>query len=181
MGKPYYMAGMPKHQKVGKIADYILPLGVIGILGFLAYKFLGVAGNSATTQNNAAIDQTTASTAAADVKQSQEKGVPQTLSDSTLAGLANSIELAINSGSDPLTVENYVVQVQTDTDWFRLVQLYGTRKFNSGGVFSSCALSAGLWGCDSYDLQSSLRAFLPADKISNINTYFSDQGINAQL
>lgn len=172
---------MPAPQKIGAASDYIIPLGVVGILGFLAYKFFGNGGASSTSQNNAAIDQTTAASAAADVKQSQEKGVPQTLSDSTLAGLANSIELAINSDSDPLTVENYVVQVQTDTDWYRLVQLYGTRKFNSGGAFSSCALSAGLWGCDSYDLQSSLRAFLPADKISNINTYFSDQGINAQL
>jgi hypothetical protein len=88
-----------------------------------------------------------------------------------------------NGGGPPVDsgtasqVDQIVTQVNNATDWYRLIQIFGTKKYNSGGAFTTCALT-GL-GCDSYDLVSLLRLAMPASNLANINTYFSEQNIPA--
>lgn len=174
--------------KVGK--PDLMSLLTIGALvggGYLLYKYFLSGNATGTGQNNAAIDQNSAATAATDIANSQSKGITQSLPDSELNGYADSIfQLIGNAGGDPVIdtgtasqVDNIVTQVNNDTDWFRLVQLFGTKKFNSGGAFSTCAL-VGL-GCDSYDLPGLLRLTMPSGNLSSINSYFSDMGMSVNI
>lgn len=165
-------------RKIGAASDWVLPIGVLAIGGYLVYKFVG-SGATGTAQNNANINANTAATAASDLSASQAAGVAQTVSDSTLNGYADTLYQLLGNGGDPAQIDQVVTMVNNATDWYRLVQLFGTKQFNSGGSFSTCAL-LGL-GCDSWDLLSALRNVLPAQNLANINTYFSDQGINVVL
>lgn len=161
---------------------WILPLGILAAGGFLIWKFFG-SGSSAGSQNNAAIDASTAATAASDLAASQAAGVQQSLPDSTLNTMSDTLyQLIGNYTGDYSSIDNVVTQVQNNTDWYRLLQIFGTKKFNSSGSsFNSCALTGGLFGCDSWDLGSALKNTLPAEAIANINTYFSDQGMSITL
>lgn len=174
-------------KKIGAdLGSYILPLGLLGVGGFLLYKFFANGAGTGTSQNNAAIDQNTAAAAAADLAKSQQAGIAQTISDSNLNGYATALYQLLGSGGGPpiddstaYQIDNIVTQVNNATDWYRLVQLFGTKKYNSGGTWSACGLT-GL-GCDSYDLPSALRIAMPAASLSNINTFFSDQNIPVRL
>lgn len=168
-------------KKVGS-TDYgwILPVGVIGILGYLAYTYFGGNGSITDTgSNNSSIDTNSAATAAADLAKTQADGVTQILSDSTLNGIATTLFQLLGNDGDQSTIVNNVIQVNNAADWYRLVQLFGTKKFNSGGSFNSCAL-IGI-GCDSYDLPGALRLVLDAQHLQDINSYFVDQGIGTTI
>ncbi len=179
---------MVKKSAVGKIdmGNLITIAAVLGG-GYLLYKYVLSGSQTGTGQNNAAIDQNTAASAAKDLAAAAAKGIKQQLPDTELNGYADSIfQLIGNAGGDPLIdsgtaaqVDNIVTQVNNDADWYRLVQLFGTKKFNSGGAFSACAL-LGL-SCDSYDLPGLLHLTMPAANLSNINSYFSDQGMSVNL
>lgn len=165
----------------------LVTLAAVGIGGYLVWKYVLNGSGNGTSQNNAAIDQNTAASAASDLAKSLAKGIQQQLSDTELNGYADSIfQLIGNAGGSPIidagtaaSVDNIVTQVNNDTDWFKLVQLFGTKKYNSGGSMSSCAL-LGL-GCDSYDLPGLLRLTMPAQNLQNINSYFSDQGMSVNI
>lgn len=170
---------MRRRRVSGSDYGWILPLGVIAVGGYLVYQFMNSSSlTTGTSANNATTDANTASTVANDLAASQAAGVQQTISDSTLSGYADTLFQLLGNGGDPGTIAQTVDQVNNMTDWLRLVQLFGTRQFATSS-FSTCAL-LGL-GCQSYDLQSALRAVLPASEIANINTYFSDQGIQVVL
>jgi hypothetical protein len=174
--------GRMAKRKIGAVSDYIVPLALVAGGGYLIWKYLlsGSAGiNSATSSNNSTSTANTASTAASDLAASQSKGVTQTIADSTISGYADSLFQLLANDGDPSSIVQIVTQVNNATDWYRLVQLFGTRQFNTGSQFSACAL-LGL-ACDSLDLSSALRATLPASYVSNINTYFSEQGINVVI
>lgn len=176
-----------KSKVAGMDLGNLLTIAVVTVGGYLVWKYVINGSGNGTSQNNAAIDTNTAAAAASDLAASKAKGIQQQLSDTELNGYADSIfQLIGNAGGDPVidggtaaAVDNIVTQVNNDTDWFKLVQLFGTKKFNSGGSVSSCAL-LGL-GCDSYDLPGLLRLTLPAANLSNINSYFSDQGMSVNL
>lgn len=166
----------------------LLTIAVVGVGGYLVWKYvINGSGGNGTSQNNSDIDKNTLDAAANDLAKSKAKGIQQELPDTELNGYADSIfQLIGNAGGDPVidsgtaaAVDNIVTQVNNDTDWFRLVQLFGTKKYNSGGSMSSCAL-LGL-GCDSYDLPGLLHLTMPAANLSNINSYFSDQGMSVNL
>lgn len=162
----------------------ILPIGILGIGGVLLYKLFANGGGTATGQNNTAIDASTAAAASADLAKSKQAGVAQITPDTTLNAYSDQLYQLLGNGGGPpvddntaIQVDQIVTQVNNATDWYRLVQIFGTKKYNSGGPLSACALT-GL-GCDSYDLISLLRISLPAINLANINTYFSGQNIPA--
>ncbi len=74
-----------------------------------------------------------------------------------------------------------IANVQNDADWYRLVQLFGTKQFNSGSWLSACALSGGLLGCDSYDLVAAIRSALSPQQIQVINNYFLYRSMLAKI
>jgi hypothetical protein len=160
-----------------------LTVGLIGGLAYLSYQFF--TGNSSlspgagTTANNSAITTSTASTSQAAVTASTAAGIKQTIPDSTLNGYVTAITNTITpADSFPLdentsqTVQNIVCQVNTKTDWYRLVQLFGTKNYNGGGSQSLCSWFA--IDCQQADLPGLLKVALQPDVLSNINTYFAD-------
>lgn len=173
-------------KRVNGDAGAVLTVGILAIGGFLLYKFFGSGGGTGTGQNNADIDKNTGDSTAKDLAASLAAGIQQQVPDSTLNGYADSLyQLLGNGGGPPVDsgtaaqVDGIVTQVNNSTDWFRLLQLFGTKKYNSGGAFSACGLTG--FGCDSYDLVSLLRLTMPAQNLANINSYFSDQGINVYI
>lgn len=164
-----------KTKRVGDTTTNLILLAALGVGGYLIFKnFLGGI-ETGTSSNNAAIDQNTQSTVANDQAAAAAQGIKQTLSDSTLNTMANSIFYAVGNGDDPSGIVSTVSQVNNYADWLRLVQLYGTRKLNTGSWYSPCALTGLL--CDSVDLGTTLKQGLPPQYLSNLDSYFSDQGI----
>lgn len=171
---------MPVYSRRTKVSGnnygWIIPVAVVAIGGYLAYTYLGSGSDQGA--NNSSIDTNTADTAASSLQAAQAAGQTQTVSDSVLNGYATTLFQLIGNGGDHSTIINTVDQVNNEVDWYRLVQLFGTKKFAST-TWGTCSLFG--FGCDSYDLPSALKMTLTDSEISNLNTYFSDQGMNVQL
>jgi hypothetical protein len=145
---------------------------------------LGSAFSTGISDNNATATTNTGATAGSDLALALAAGGKQTVSDSQLSSLANTLYntmSVMNSGystPDPGPLIEAVETVQTNVDWLRLVQLFGARSFNTGGMFSLCSWVA--LGCTNLDLGSALKMAL-GDNVTSLNTYFSNSGINVQI
>jgi hypothetical protein len=178
------------NRRVSGTADtmnFIL-IGAAIVGAYFLFKKLGSGTLTAGGQNNAGINSSSASTSASDLASAQAKGISQTIPDTTLNGYATTLYQLLGNAADvPMSDTDFgniytmIANVQNDADWYRLVQLFGTKQFNSGGWLTSCALSGGLLGCDSYDLVAALRAALSATQVSVINNYFLYRQMSAQI
>jgi hypothetical protein len=163
-----------------KWEDLILPAVIIGAGYFLITKL----GGAFTTNISAANDQAaanTTSTVANDLLLAKSSGIAQTLPDSVLSTLANTLYQQLGtslSPDDPGAVIMSIEQLQTTTDWLRLSQLFGTKSFNTQGAFSLCSWTG--MSCTSLDLGSAIKLAM-GDNIAAVNAYFANTGINVQL
>jgi hypothetical protein len=173
--------GGKKIGDIGGTINTVVMLAVLGGAGYLAYKLLngGLTPGTGTTANNNAITATSATTAAAATAASTAAGVKQTVPDSTLNGYVTAITNIITpSTTFPLDedtsqqVQNIVISVNTKTDWYRLVQLFGTKNYNAGGSGSLCGWFA--IDCQQADLPGLLKVALQPDVISAIDSYFAN-------
>lgn len=167
--------------------NFIL-IGAAIVGAYLLFKKIGSGTLTAGGQNNAGINSASATSSANDLANANAKGIIQTIPDTTLNGYATTLyQLLGNSGSTPMSDSDFtnfytmIANVQNDADWYRLVQLFGTKQFNSGSWLSACALSGGLVGCDSYDLVAAIRAALGAQQIIVLNNYFSYRQMSARI
>jgi len=157
----------------------VVTLGALGIGGYFLYQFLkGSTPGAGITANNNSITTASASTAASSLAAAQAQGIAQSIDDTTLNGYATAIANIITPISSfpvdadtAMQVQNIVTQMNTSADWFRLVQLFGTKNYNAGGSQSLCSWFA--IGCNSADLPGMLKATLPASTINTINSYFA--------
>lgn len=170
--------------------DWVMPvvtIGGLGIVGYLAYTFLkGSTPGAGTTANNAAVNTNSANAAASSLAAAQAAGITQQLPDATLNGFATSLTNLITTqdtfpvdAATAMQIQNIVLNVDTSVDWYRLVQLFGTKKYNAGGNWSVCNW-VGAW-CQDADLPSLLRIALPASNLSTINSYFADTFSDATI
>lgn len=180
------LSGKRKKESVGAFdfdwTKLILPAVLVGG-GYWIYTKIK-PGPTGTTSNNAITDSNTANAADEAVKKAQAAGIVQTLDDNTINSLANTLyqQLAPISDQDPVdqtAVRNNVIRVNTQLDWSKLVQSFGSRKFNTGGAFSICSWT-GLQ-CTSLDLGAALKLALDTSHISDINTFFAGQNIPVVL
>lgn len=172
------MAYYTKKRAVGKfsVSDLIVPAVVLAG----AYYIFTQLGDNGTSQNNTTVDKNTADTAAAALAAAKAAGSQQTVSDTTLNSLANSLyQEMVQDPVDQAQVFENLIQVNTQTDWQRLVQLFGTRKANTASWYSTCALTG--YSCDSVDLGTFIKFALDDQHRSEVNSFFSMQGINAQV
>lgn len=170
--------------KVGGDYDWVGPvimLAALGGAGYFLYTFISKASpTSGTAANNAAVNTNSAATAASSLAAAQAAGVAQTIDDTTLNGYATTLtNLLIQSNQGwPLPadaqaqVQNVVLNVNTSADWFRLVQLFGTKSYNAGSSYSLC----GMFGiaCQTADLPSLIRLAVAPAVLSTINSFFAD-------
>lgn len=180
MTKDLTCAFRQRPARVGGDYGWVGPIAILaglGIGGYLLYNFLS-GNDSGTAQNNASIDANSASTAQQSLQTAQNAGIQQTIDDTTLNGYATAITNLITTQntfpvdySTALQIQNIVLACNTITDWYRLVQLFGTKKYNAGGSQSLCSWFA--INCQSADLPGLLKAALPADQLNTIGNYFS--------
>lgn len=164
--------------------DWVMPVVMLGALGVGGYFLMQMLKTSTPgagiTANNNAITTTSASTAASSLATAQAAGIAQTINDTTLNGYATTIANTITpivsfpvDSDTAMTIQNIVTQMNTSADWFRLVQLFGTKNYNAGGSQSLCSWFA--IGCNSADLPGMLKATLPQSTVNTINSYFATQ------
>jgi hypothetical protein len=188
--------GKKKSRSVGKVEDWLpkllVPAAIIGG-GYLLYKKISSSTTTGTSANNTITDTNTAATAAADVAKAQATAAAsgtaaQTLSDSTINTLADTLnqqlQQIISFNNTPtsdqmMAIRNNVISVNTATDWYKLVQVFGSRKFNTGGSQSLCSWFA--INCDSLDLGTALKMALDQSNLSIIDSFFAGQSIPVVL
>lgn len=169
----------PGRQGIGKFdaTDLIVPAIVLGGAYYLITQVLGDGG---TTSNNNAIDQNTAATVAADLAAAQAAGQTQTVSDSTLSSYADTLyQLMVSDPINQAAILGIMISVNNQVDFSRLEQLFGTRKANTGPWYSACALTS--YQCDSVNLGTFLAVALDSTHRSEINSFYSMQGINSRI
>lgn len=173
-----------KRKAIAGGADYILPIGVLGLLGFLAYKFFGSGGPTGTGANNdqlaasnkAAVDQSLANQAAA--------GEKQTISDAAAQAAASEIWGYYSGGTSTADqVEQALMVPNNLTDLLLIEKYFGVKKMNTGGSMNLCALVD--VDCGSVDLASYVKAVFNdaghPEYLESVNSFYTMQGINYQF
>lgn len=161
------------------IGDVIIPLGVVGILAAIAYKYFGPTPGAVTSNTNNAQNTANTQTTADAAYKASSAVVPQSMSDTQLSSIATQISNSfMDGGSDTGTIIDQLSLVNNITDLYRLMQLFGT-KANAPGMLSACYYLN--INCQALDLASFVRAQLTADELAEVNQNFSGNGINYQF
>jgi hypothetical protein len=179
---------MPRGSVSGA-ADFILPVGILGIGVFVLYKMglFGGSGNSTSpllsnsVANNTAVANT-ATTAQAAYAASAAT-VPQSLSDTELNTIVQNItsdvqqDAALGSGTQYTDdIVNQMSELNNITDLYRLMVLFGTQAANTGSWVSLCSTFG--FNCSQLDLGSYLKVVLSASQLAEVNQDLSGNGIN---
>jgi zona occludens toxin (predicted ATPase) len=175
-------------RKIGSDYGWILPLGVVALLGGVAYvlyqKFGGPSGAAANdkTINTANSDAAAASTAAA-----AAAGITPTMNANQAANIANQVYttgVAASGPSDLSTIINNIDQVNNIADLNLVISAFGTKSIPSGNITSwtNMCLSLGI-NCTSVGLADFVRVVFAAydptgQYLETLNGYMSAQGIN---
>lgn len=164
-------------KKISGTADFIIPLGVLALLGYGLYK-LGVFGNSGGGAGN---PDATASAGAQSLTALAAQGQKPSLTTSQLEQMANSIyEFLLESPPDQDSVVEQVEFVNNTADVVSLVNQFGNRKAQSlSSVVSDCYI-IGL-NCPQYTMGGLMHAVMDDDHIAEINQFFVDNGINYSI
>lgn len=105
----------------------------------------------------------------------QEKKQPASYPDSIYTELANALYYL---GTDPDSddVISIFKEMKNTTDLFKLEAAFGTRKYNTGGWFTLCAILS--TNCDRLTMSAAMRLILPGTAVTTINNYFRANQIN---
>jgi hypothetical protein len=167
-------------KKVGSAADYIIPIGMVGVLGFIAWKFFGSGGGaSSASANNQSVAAGVQASTAATAQQQAAAGETAHMSAVQQQGIASQL-YAIMSQSSPdlLQVQQLLIQPATLTDLNAIIMYFGTKQVGSSG-FNDCSL-LGL-NCSALDLPGGVTLTFSGDNmdyLGGVNSYYSAQGIN---
>jgi hypothetical protein len=170
------------HRKVSGAADYIIPIGIVGIAAFALYKFgLFSGGGSGTGGNNAAQSGNVATAAQQAFTQSSTT-IPQSIPDTQLNSM---IGIMLNDASENTSIfsgssyqEDIVNQVSllnNITDLYRLISLWGTRAVPTSQFTLCNTLDL---DCSTLDFGTFLKVTLTADQLSEVNNDLAGNGIN---
>lgn len=173
---------MSCHKISGGAADYIIPLGIIGILGFVAYKMGLFSGTATGTGQQSAAQSANVAAANQLAYQKSAAITPQSLSDTQINSLIGVMmsdaeeNTSIFSGStyqqDIITQMGQLVNI---TDLYRLIMLWGTRDV-AGASGSVCDLLD--IDCTTVDFGTFIHATLSTDQLSQLNQLMQSNGIN---
>jgi hypothetical protein len=170
-------------KKMSGVVDYIIPLGVVGVGVFVAYKMglFTTGGPTASGQTNANAAANTASTAAAAYAASAAT-TPQSLTDSQLNTMVNTIMADYNSNQNIFSGTQYTDDIVTQmsnlgniTDLYRLMVLFGTQPVST--AYISLCSEFGV-DCQQLDLGGFLHVVLTAAQLATVNQDLSGNGIN---
>ncbi len=163
-----------RKKRISGTSDYILPIGILVGAYFILTKTGLFGGDNGS--NNEEIDKTTSDATASDLQKEQAAGGFQTVSDTQLANAAAAIYTAgISDTIDQDAIKWSIIQVNTNMDLLKLIQLFGTKKI-AANAWSTCSLLG--FNCQAVNLGAFVKVVLDNDHINDINNYLSAQGIN---
>jgi hypothetical protein len=176
-------------RKIGGTADYIIPLGVVGLGVFALYKF-GLIGGSgtaaapgATTANNASTTAANQSATTATAAANAAAGITPTMSAIAAQGVASQIYTAGTADTPDLNaIQSLLMQPLNIADLNQIIQYFGTKNVaSSTSIFNMCYQYG--YNCTAVDLSAfvnMLYANQPGS-LASINSYYTLQGINFQF
>lgn len=171
--------GSSNKKKIGDASSYIIPLGIVGAIAFILYKFGLFSGTATGTgANNAAATAAISQSTTATLASLAASGINPTLTPAQAATIANNIFSAgINHVSDTdssgvATIFNLLTQCQNDADIYLIMQSFGTRQVASSS-WSLCY--AANIACDAIDLSTFITGILnhaniPGLQLSDLNS-----------
>lgn len=171
-------------QKMGDIGGPLIILGLLGIGGFLVYKyFFSSDASKAQAANNQTAAANTATANQTSLAAAQASGQKQSLTDSQINNMADSLARLIQAGPDQLDsgglftastnvvsatsavsseAEGIVMNVLNPVDWAKLVSVFGTRQDYKNNTV---------------DLVTGLREIMNQGDQTSVNSYMYAQGI----
>lgn len=188
VGAIVLMTMSKKKKKISGAQDWILPLAVLGVGGYLVYELF--QGNSplssqASNQDAQSVADSNAAGVAAALSQAAAGGDPATLNAAQTASIANTVwTLGSTAGSGQAdqgtqgAIQNQIIQVNSLTDLLGVIQAFGTKKVSTG-YFSTCNLLG--FNCDAVGLAQFLHLVLDANHLATINGFLSATNINYQF
>lgn len=179
-------AALPKSgNAIGKFdwQSLIVPAAVV-VGGYLLLKKTGLFSGplTGTGQNNSQAAASTAAANQASLNSATNQGIPQTITTSQAASLANDIfTQGILSTPNLMQVKYDIIQANTLTDLLQIIAQFGTREVNTGNAFTLCALAN--INCSAVDMATFVRLIFQNDQteLKQINDYLGAQGINYQF
>jgi hypothetical protein len=177
-------------KKVGGDSSWILPAVVgVGILGFgyLIAQKLGLFSQSGGAANNKSTTDANTSASAASTAAAAAAGVKATINDNEAANIANQvygIGTTASTMTDLYTITQQLTQVNNVQDLNMVISAFGTKQMPSGNISNwtgACTL-LGI-SCTSVGLGDWVRVIYQSidptgQALSNLDSYFSEQGIN---
>lgn len=172
-------------KKVGSAAEYIIPIGLLGLVAFALYKsgiltgtFTGTGGNNQKTA-----DTTTTVANAAYTASSQT--TPQSIPDTTLNSMINSMWSDWYSSTSIFAGSSYgddivsqMSQLTNITDVYRIIQLFGTRAMPPNGFNLCNAIDV---DCPQVDFGTFLKTALSTSQLATVNSDLAGNGIDYQF
>lgn len=172
---------MARRKKIGSVTDYIMPLGLLGLAGWVVYKYF-ISGTATGTGANNAQQAANVTTATASAYQQSAAQIPQAVSDSTINSMIGTMlsdaeqNTSMFSGSGPGDdIVTVMGQLQNTTDLYRLMQLWGTR--NAAGASGSICDLIDV-DCTAVDFGTFIHATLSAQQLQDLNQLIQANGIN---
>ncbi len=169
-------------KKMAGASDYILPIGIIGLIAFALYKswiFSGTAtgtgsnssatASTTTSVNNAAYTESAAAVAQ-EVPDTQLNGMIQTMFSDYLS--STSIFAGSSYGDDIVIQMGNLANI---TDLYRLIQLFGTRAMPAAGVNLCNTIDL---DCPQVDFGTFIHNALSTSQIADLNAMLADSGID---
>lgn len=170
-----------QRKKIGDASQYIIPLGLLGLAGWVVYKYF-ISGTATGTGANNATQAANVASAAAAQYQASAANTPQAVPDATLNSMIGTMlsdaeqNTSMFSGSGPGDdIVTTMGQLQNITDLYRLMQLWGTR--NAAGASGSICDLIDI-DCTAVDLGTFIHATLSASQIVDLNQLIQANGIN---
>lgn len=169
-------------KRISGAAEYIVPIGLLGIAAFVLYKMGIFSGTATGTGSNSAsaLANTTSVTTAAYTQSAAT--VAQEVPDTTLNTMiqtmfsdylsSTSIFAGSTYGDDIVTQMGNLANI---TDLYRLMQLFGTRSMPASGVNLCNTVDL---DCPQVDFGTFIHNALSASQIADLNAMMADSGID---
>lgn len=169
-------------KKMGAAADFIIPIGLLGIAAFVLYKMGLFSGTATGTGANNAQQNANVTSAANAAYTASAAQVPQSLTDTQLNTIIGNILSDAEENTSMFSGSSYQEDIVTQmgtlvniTDLYRLIQLWGTR--NAAGASGSVCDLIDI-DCTAVDFGTFIHATLSAAQITDLNQLLSANGIN---
>lgn len=160
----------------------VLLLTFVGVGGYFLMKNL--FPTAGTTSNNTATAATNQQATDTSIQQLASSGITPTLSAAQAANIANLVfQLGLPDETDYASMIGALEQIKNNADFLSVQKAFGTRKMNTNGALSLCAVLS--MNCTDIDFTSFVRLILSRDlsgeSLEDINSYLWSQGVTYQF